>query len=94
MGVVTTLEVNHKQVENARKGTEVCIKIESVSGDAPRLYGRHFDHTDLLVSKVSRGEGEGGDELTFILEGEGGDELTFILEGEEMSSRLYWRGRR
>lgn len=30
----------------------MCIKIEPVGGDAPRLYGRHFDHTDLLVSKV------------------------------------------
>ena len=50
--MVSSIESNHKQVENARKGLEVCIKIEAVSGDAPRLYGRHFDHTDLLVSKV------------------------------------------
>ena len=41
-------------VDIAYKGQEVAIKIESVSGDAPKLYGRHFDHTDLLVSKVSR----------------------------------------
>ena len=45
--------MNHKPVESVRKGTEVCVKIEPVGGDAPRLYGRHFDHTDLLVSKVS-----------------------------------------
>ena len=51
IGVVSSLEVNHKPVESARKGTEVCIKVES-QGDAPRLYGRHFDHTDMLVSKV------------------------------------------
>ncbi|KAL5460056.1 hypothetical protein EMCRGX_G033474 [Ephydatia muelleri] len=54
VGVVSSIESNHKQVENARKGQEVCIKIEAVSGEAPRLYGRHFDHTDLLVSKISR----------------------------------------
>ncbi len=52
IGVVTSLEVNHKTVESVRKGTEVCVKIEPVGGDAPRLYGRHFDHTDMLVSKV------------------------------------------
>lgn len=54
LGVVTSLEVNHKAVEAARKGQEVCIKIEPVPGEAPRLVGRHFDETDLLVSKVSR----------------------------------------
>ena len=54
LGVVTSLEVNHKAVEAARKGQEVCIKIEPVPGEAPRLVGRHFDEPDLLVSKVSR----------------------------------------
>lgn len=49
---MASLEVNHKPVETCRKGTEVCLKIEAVGGEAPRLYGRHFDHTDLLVSKV------------------------------------------
>ena len=52
VGVVSSLEVNHKQVDVARKGEEVCIKIEPTGGEAPKLYGRHFDHTDLLVSKV------------------------------------------
>ena len=52
VGVVTSLEVNHKPVDSARQGMEVCVKIGSTGGDAPRLYGRHFDHTDLLVSKV------------------------------------------
>ena len=53
IGVVSSIEVNHKTVDMARKGEEVCIKVESVGSEAPRLYGRHFDHTDLLVSKVS-----------------------------------------
>ena len=52
IGVVSSLEVNHKSVDIARKGEEVCIKIEATGGDAPKLYGRHFDHTDHLVSKV------------------------------------------
>lgn len=45
------MEVNHKQVQIARQGSEVCVRVEA-TGDAPRLYGRHFDHTDTLVSKV------------------------------------------
>ncbi len=53
IGVISSLELNHKQVETARKGQEVCIKIENVGGDAPKMYGRHFDHEDLLISKVS-----------------------------------------
>lgn len=52
LGIVTSIEVNHKSVESARKGMEVCIKIEPTSGDSPKMYGRHFDETDLLVSKV------------------------------------------
>lgn len=54
LGIVTSIEVNHKSVESARKGMEVCIKIEPTSGDSPKMYGRHFDETDLLVSKISR----------------------------------------
>jgi translation initiation factor 5B len=36
----------------ARKGSEVCIKIEPVGGEAPKMFGRHFDENDLLMSKV------------------------------------------
>lgn len=54
LGQITSIEVNHKQQDVARKGQEVCIKIENVPGETPKLYGRHFDHTDMLVSRVSR----------------------------------------
>ncbi|XP_071497268.1 eukaryotic translation initiation factor 5B-like [Diadema antillarum] len=54
LGVVSSLELNHKPLETARKGQEICIKIENVSGDAPKMYGRHFDHNDMLISKISR----------------------------------------
>lgn len=54
IGCISSLELNHKNVETARKGQEVCIKIEHVGGDAPKMYGRHFDNTDMLVSKISR----------------------------------------
>lgn len=52
LGHISSLEVNNKPVEVARKGMEVCIKIEPISGDSPKMFGRHFDHTDLLYSKV------------------------------------------
>jgi hypothetical protein len=39
-------------VDSARKGDEVCVKIDAVPGEAPKLYGRHFDDTDLLISRV------------------------------------------
>lgn len=54
IGVLTGIEANHKPLTEARKGMEVCVKIESPPGEAPKMYGRHFDHTDLLVSKISR----------------------------------------
>ncbi len=41
-----------QDVDSARKGDEVCVKIEAVPGEAPKMFGRHFDETDLLVSKV------------------------------------------
>ncbi|XP_050529570.1 eukaryotic translation initiation factor 5B [Daktulosphaira vitifoliae] len=54
LGIVTSIENNHKPVESARKGQEICIKIEPIPGEAPKMYGRHFDEKDLLVSKITR----------------------------------------
>jgi translation initiation factor 5B len=51
--MVTSIESNHKNVQSARKGMEVCIKIEPYPGETPKMFGRHFDETDMLVSKVS-----------------------------------------
>ncbi|KAM6448479.1 eukaryotic translation initiation factor 5B isoform 1-T1 [Liasis olivaceus] len=54
IGIVTSIEINHKQVDVAKKGQEVCVKIEPIPGEAPKMYGRHFEATDMLVSKISR----------------------------------------
>lgn len=51
--MVTSIEYNHKPVESARKGQEVCVKIEPIPGEAPKMFGRHFDEKDFVVSKVS-----------------------------------------
>ena len=53
IGTIVSIENNHKSVEIAHKGSEVCIKIEATPGEAPKLFGRHFDYDDMLVSKVS-----------------------------------------
>ncbi|CAO1613768.1 unnamed protein product [Jaminaea pallidilutea] len=55
LGRVTSLEVNHKpmQVVNKREaGAGVAVKIESNSDQ--KAFGRHFDDTDIVVSKISR----------------------------------------
>lgn len=52
---MVSVENNHKAVDKATKGMEVCIKIDPIPGDAPKMFGRHFDETDLLYSKVRHG---------------------------------------
>uniref|UniRef100_A0A8D0GY55 Eukaryotic translation initiation factor 5B n=1 Tax=Sphenodon punctatus TaxID=8508 RepID=A0A8D0GY55_SPHPU len=54
IGIVTSIEINHKQVDVAKKGQEVCVKIEPIPGEAPKMFGRHFEAMDMLVSKISR----------------------------------------
>ncbi|KAJ3583674.1 hypothetical protein NHX12_015929, partial [Muraenolepis orangiensis] len=54
IGVVTSIEMNHKTVDSAKKGQEICIKIEAIPGEAPKMFGRHFEATDFLVSKITR----------------------------------------
>ncbi|XP_032686654.1 eukaryotic translation initiation factor 5B isoform X2 [Odontomachus brunneus] len=54
LGMVTSIEYNHKPVESARKGQEVCIKIEPTPGETPKMFGRHFEAKDFLISKISR----------------------------------------
>ncbi|KAM6893152.1 eukaryotic translation initiation factor 5B [Lycodopsis pacificus] len=54
IGIVTSIEMNHKSVESAKKGQEICIKVEAVPGEAPKMYGRHFEGTDIIVSKITR----------------------------------------
>nr|XP_027206180.1 eukaryotic translation initiation factor 5B-like [Dermatophagoides pteronyssinus] len=54
IGRVTTIEHDHKTVEQAKRGDEICIKIEHCTSDAPKLYGRHFDSNDLIYSRITR----------------------------------------
>jgi len=54
VGICSGIQHNSKDVESARKGDEVCVKIDALPGEAPKMFGRHFDDTDLLISKISR----------------------------------------
>ncbi|KAM4601684.1 eukaryotic translation initiation factor 5B [Polymixia lowei] len=54
IGIVTSIEVNHKTVDSAKKGQEICVKIEPIPGESPKMYGRHFEATDIIVSKITR----------------------------------------
>lgn len=49
---MTGIEINHKSVDSAKKGQEICVKIEPIPGEAPKMYGRHFEAVDIIVSKV------------------------------------------
>ena len=51
IGRVTSIEHNHKELEQAEKGKEVCIKIEPFKKGL--TYERHFDHTDQLISHIT-----------------------------------------
>lgn len=52
VGRVTSIQSNHKDVEVARAGKSVAIKLES-NADRKLIYGRHFDHTATLYSAIT-----------------------------------------
>ncbi|KII73966.1 Eukaryotic translation initiation factor 5B [Thelohanellus kitauei] len=54
IGIIGSMEMNHKPIELAKKGQEICIKIANFGDEAPKMIGRHFEITDQIVSKISR----------------------------------------
>ncbi|XP_078155367.1 eukaryotic translation initiation factor 5B-like [Carex rostrata] len=55
IGRIESIEMNHKQVEVAKKGKNVAVKIVGQNAEEnQKMYGRHFDSTDELVSRISR----------------------------------------
>ncbi len=52
LGRVSSIEKNNKRIDRADTGDEVCIKIDA--GEISKTYGRHFDATDTLISKITR----------------------------------------
>ncbi|KAH0667989.1 hypothetical protein KY285_029195 [Solanum tuberosum] len=55
IGRIASIENNHRPVDSAKKGQRVSIKIVgSNSEEKQKMFGRHFEIEDELVSKVSR----------------------------------------
>ncbi|KAF2353575.1 Small GTP-binding protein domain [Trinorchestia longiramus] len=54
IGIVSSMEFDHKSVDIAKKGVDVCIKIDPSPGTTPKMFGRHFEVQDEIVSKISR----------------------------------------
>ncbi|KAL3341497.1 hypothetical protein AABB24_025849 [Solanum stoloniferum] len=55
IGRIASIENNHKPVDSAKKGQRVAIKIVgSNPEEQQKMFGRHFEMEDELVSKISR----------------------------------------
>ncbi|KAK4788329.1 hypothetical protein SAY86_019648 [Trapa natans] len=55
IGRIASLENNKKPVDTAKKGQKVAIKIAgSNPEEQQKMFGRHFDYEDELVSHISR----------------------------------------
>lgn len=54
IGRITNIQVDHKDRNEAKKGEEVCVCIETAKGEQKLLYGRQFDHENLLYSLLTR----------------------------------------
>lgn len=53
IGSVASIEKAKQQVEEARAGEEVAIRIDPIGHSQP-TYGRNFDHTNQLISRLTR----------------------------------------
>ncbi|KAJ8528516.1 hypothetical protein K7X08_022208 [Anisodus acutangulus] len=55
IGRLASIENNHRPVDYAKKGQRVVVKIVgSNSEEQQKMFGRHFEMEDVLVSKISR----------------------------------------
>ncbi|PWY98646.1 hypothetical protein BCV70DRAFT_201448 [Testicularia cyperi] len=57
LGKVTSLEINHKERDVVLKkdvGGGVAVKIEHAVHESAKMFGRHFEESDVIVSQISR----------------------------------------
>jgi len=57
LGKISSLEINHKAMEIVKKsqaGAGVAVKIEHAVYESAKMYGRHFDDKDEVVSQITR----------------------------------------
>ncbi|GAC95096.1 hypothetical protein PHSY_002671 [Pseudozyma hubeiensis SY62] len=57
LGKVTSLQINHKERDVVLKkdvGGGVAVKIEHAVHESAKMFGRHFEENDVIVSHISR----------------------------------------
>jgi len=57
LGKITSLEINHKTsevVKKSQQGAGVAVKIEHAVYQSAKMFGRHFDEKDVIMSRVTR----------------------------------------
>jgi len=57
LGKVTSLEINHKPFEVVKRSQAaggVAVKIEHAVYEPAKMFGRHFEQGDEIVSQISR----------------------------------------
>eukprot|EP01126_Amoeba_proteus_P034745 TRINITY_DN3473_c0_g2_i12.p1 TRINITY_DN3473_c0_g2~~TRINITY_DN3473_c0_g2_i12.p1 ORF type:complete len:366 (-),score=97.10 TRINITY_DN3473_c0_g2_i12:106-1203(-) len=54
LGKITKIERDHKTLEEAREGEDVCVEITQSEDKQQYMFGRQFDHEDELYSKITR----------------------------------------
>ena len=54
LGRIVSIEKDHKEQNLVKRGNAVCIKVEGSAAQSYVQYGRHFDHENVLYSKLSR----------------------------------------
>jgi len=57
LGKITSLEINHKTMDIVKKnqaGGGVAVKIEHAVYESTKMFGRHFDEKDELLSMITR----------------------------------------
>ncbi|KZV87661.1 P-loop containing nucleoside triphosphate hydrolase protein [Exidia glandulosa HHB12029] len=57
LGKITSLEINHKTmdvIKKSQQGAGVAVKIEHAAYQTSKLFGRHFDENDEVISHITR----------------------------------------
>ncbi|GBG26948.1 Eukaryotic translation initiation factor 5B [Hondaea fermentalgiana] len=54
LGKIVSIEKDGAPVQTSGRGTKVAVKIQGTSAQSYVTFGRHFDHTNALVSKLTR----------------------------------------
>ena len=54
IGRVMSIEQNRHPISEAKAGQQVCVRIDPMHGEQPKMLGRNFKVTDLIFSRITR----------------------------------------